>query len=79
MLQYVDDLLLSGEWEKVIKEATVKLGKKKKDSRVSEYKGFYKYHYLRQGKELRQFLGLVGCCRAWIEDFLFWADLCVTF
>lgn len=30
MLQYVDDLLLSGEWEKVIKEATVKLGKKKK-------------------------------------------------
>lgn len=100
MLQYVDDLLLSGEQEKVVEEATVMLPKflAKKGLRVSQKKAQlvekkvkYLGHILTgdlkcidperiQGilqvplpqtkkKELRQFLGLVGNCRAWIEDF----------
>lgn len=95
----MDDLLSSGEQEKVVEEATVKLlnflAKKglrvsERESQLVEKKVKYLGHVLTGGlqcidpertqgilqvplpqtkKELRQFLGLVGYCRAWIEDF----------
>ncbi|KFP34687.1 hypothetical protein N324_07363, partial [Chlamydotis macqueenii] len=99
LLQYVDDLLMSGEKETEVWAATIQLLNflGRKGLRVSKAKLHFvekevKYlgHLISEGRrritpehisgiiampvpktkrELRKFLGLVGYCRLWIENF----------
>ncbi|XP_059832529.1 uncharacterized protein LOC132397786 [Hypanus sabinus] len=99
LLQYVDDLLLSGPAEEVVRDDTIRLlnylGEKglrvsKKKLQFVEKEITYLGHRVSKGhrqitperiagitkiplprtkKEIRQFLGLVGYCRIWIENY----------